>query len=214
MTDPYACPVCGRVWVDGRGHVLADDELPGSALSVLAAWVRLAEAELLDDYTPGRGYSEPTPVAEVPTVSSECAWLLRHVVWILDQQWVVELADDVHRLTEDCRRILRMRPEYRPTCQRTGCGGNLVDEGSGLWRCDNCNHTAGDRSRLGLREVVVAQEPMTVAELVRAFRLSTKTIESWVARGRLQPVEGGVTPRRFHPIDVLRLADAGGVGTG
>lgn len=197
----------GIVWVDGHGRVDADDSLPGSALSVLASWTRLAEAELLDA-DPGAW----TPLADKPTVASECAWLLRHIVWLLEQQWADELADDVHRLLGESRHVLRVRPDYRPRCQREGCGGTLRDEGA-LWRCDLCDHTADDRGGLGLRQIVARQDPMTVAELVKAFRFNPKTVESWVGRGQLVPVDGS-TPRRFHPLDALRLGDAGGAHVG
>ena len=111
-----------------------------------------------------------------------------------------------------CRAILRERPAYRPHCLREGCGGRLRDEGA-VWRCDTCQQSAGD-GRLALRQVVARQEPMTVGELVRAFGLSTKTVESWALRGRIEPVDPDARPRRFHPLDVLRLADAGGAASG
>ena len=191
----------GIVWVDGHGRVDADTSLPGSALSVLAAWTRLAEAELLD--------ADPetwTPLTDKPTVASECAWLLRHIVWILDQPWIGELADDVRRLTADARAILRIRPTYRPRCPT----GVLADAGNGYWSCTECGQTHRD-DRMSLRQAVALQQPMTVGELAKAFGWPTKTVESWVQRDRLQPVGPDAKPRRSHVRDALRLADAGGV---
>lgn len=167
----------------------------------LESWCWLAHDEMLDDG------QRPASVNQ-PSVSAACGWLLRHIVWILDQQWVDELAIDVALMVRECRAILRERPAYRPHCRREGCGGRLRDEGA-VWRCDTCQQSAGD-GRLALRQVVARQEPMTVRELVRAFGLSTKTVESWVSRGRLQPVEVHGGARRYHVLDALRLADAGG----
>ena len=202
----------GLVWVDHRGHVHADDEMPGSLVSVLASWTRLAEAELLEAHEMAVDWrhAAPTPLADQPTVASECAWLARHLVWIVQQQWVVELADDVRRLVRDCRGVLRERPEYRPACP--GCHATLVEEAS-FWHCPDCGTDHRD-DRMSLRTAVALQLPMTVGELVKAFGWSTKTIESWVQRGNLQPVDDGARPRRYHVLDVLRLADAGGASVG
>ena len=167
----------------------------------LESWCWLAHDEMLDDN------QQPTTV-DHPSVSEACAWLLRHIVWILDQQWVDELAIDVALMVRECRAILRERPTYRPRCQRQGCGGRLRDEGS-VWRCNTCLQSAGD-GRLTLRQVVVQQQPMTVGELTRAFGWSSKTVESWIRRGNLQPVDNEASPRRYHVLDALRLADAGG----
>lgn len=163
----------------------------------LESWCWLAHDEMLDDN------QQPTTV-DHPSVSEACAWLLRHIVWILDQQWVDELAIDVALMVRECRAILRERPTYRPRCQRQGCGGRLRDEGS-VWRCDTCLQAAGD-GRLTLRQVVAQQEPMTVSQLVRAFGLSRDAVNGWVRRGRLEPVDDA-RPARYDVLDALRLAD-------
>ena len=198
----------GLVWVDHRGHIHADDEMPGSLVSVLASWTRLAEAELLEAHQVAVDWrhAAPTPLADQPTVASECAWLARHLVWIVQQQWVVELADDVRRLVRDCRGVLRERPEYRPACP--GCHATLVEEAS-FWHCPDCGTDHRD-DRMSLRQVIAKQQPMTVGELTRAFGWSSKTVESWIRRGNLQPVDDEARPRRYHVLDALRLADAGG----
>ena len=171
----------------------------------LESWCWLAHDEMLDDG------QRPASVNQ-PSVSAACSWLLRHIVWILDQQWVDELALDVALMVRECRAILRERPAYRPHCQREGCGGRLHEDGA-TWRCDACQQAAGDE-RLTLRQVVAKQEPMTVGELVRAFGWSTKTVESWIQREHLRPVAVDVRPRRYHVLDALRLADAGGASSG
>ena len=171
----------------------------------LEAWCWLAHDEMLDDH------EQPASV-DHPSVSEACAWLLRHLVWILDQQWVDELALDVALMVRECRAILRERPAYRPRCQREGCGGRLHEDGA-TWRCDTCQHAAGDE-RLTLRQVVAQQRPMTVGELVRAFGWSTKTVESWIQRENLRPIDVDARPRRYHVLDALRLADAGGASSG
>lgn len=163
----------------------------------LESWCWLAHDEMLDD-------GQQPPSVDQPSVSAACSWLLRHIVWILDQQWVDELALDVALMVRECRAILRERPTYRPRCQRPGCGGRLRDEGA-VWRCDTCLQSAGD-GRLTLRQVVAQQEPMTVGQLVRAFGLSRDAVNGWVRRGHLEPVDD-VRPARYDVLDALRLAD-------
>lgn len=175
----------------------------------IRSWVLLAEGEMLDE-----GVAH-TDIPAAQRIGDDCAWLARHIVWILEQQWVLELADAVRRMVRDCEQYLHIRPEYRPRCPQ-GCGGRLRDEGSGLWRCGTCERTAGDRSRLGLRQLVVAEEPMTAEEIGRAWDISASTIREWRERGWIEPTEDGPRPR-YHPIDVLRLAverglDGDGVG--
>lgn len=171
----------------------------------LEAWVWLAHDEMIDD----RQTPASTPAANL-TTSESCAWLLRHIVWCLDQQWIAELALDVSMMIRECKAILRERPEYKPRCPRQGCGGHLVDEGSGLWRCPFCEHTAGDGGRLGLREAIAQQKPMTATAISKAFGISADTIYTWRHRGHLTPAHDGPQPT-YHVLDVLRLADDRGV---
>lgn len=168
----------------------------------IRAWLLLAEGEMFDDGV------QPAPIPQEQQLADDCAWLARHIVWITEQQWAHEFADVVRRAVRDCEAHLHIRPTYRPHCQRQGCGGRLRDEGA-VWRCDTCLQDVGD-GRLTLRQVVAQQEPMTVGELVRAFGWCAKTVESWVRRGQLAPVDPDTKPRRFHVMDAVRLADANG----
>ena len=204
---PTAAPVAAAerarteiAWVGGDGRARPDMGLAAGILTTLEGWTRLAEGEMLD-----AGRIEPGTLADHPTVDSECAWLLRRILWVLEQQWVVELADDVHRMVRGCRGILHERPEYKPSCPN--CHGLLVEEAS-FWHCPDCGTDHRD-DRMSLRTAVALQLPMTVGELVKAFGWSRDTINSWVTRGRLEPANEE-RPARYHVLDALRLADAGG----
>ena len=85
-------------WVGADGRARPDAGLSAGILTTLESWTRMAEAEMLD-----AGQIEPDTLAATPTVHSECPWLLRRIVWILDQPWVDELADDVARLVAGLR---------------------------------------------------------------------------------------------------------------
>ena len=197
-------------WVGADGRARPDAGLSAGILTTLESWTRMAEAEMLD-----AGQIEPDTLAATPTVDSECAWLLRRIVWLLEQPWVGELADDVARLVAGCRAVLRERPTYRPRCPRCPTGV-LADAGNGYWSCTECGQTHRD-SRMGLREIVARQEPMTAAQLSAAFAIPAGTVKAWQGRGQLTPAldDDGQPLRRgrdllFHLTDALRLRDRRG----
>lgn len=187
----------GPVWFDSRGRPHADTGLTGGILSTLADWTRLAEGELLD-----AGQIEPGTLADQPTVDSECAWLLRHVVWITEQQWCTELADDVRQMVADCRQVLRIRPEYQPRCLSEGCRAEL-EQHVGWWECPACKRDYRDE-----RMVLALQQPMTAEQIAKSgiADVTASTIRTWRDRGHLAPAVDGPLPR-YHVLDVLRLAD-------
>lgn len=83
-------------------------------LPTLGSWVSLASGEMHDA---GEWHTPPAdPDLAVwvvaadgtthlskpgPTVASEAGWLHRHLEWILGQQWVIELADEVRQIVLD-----------------------------------------------------------------------------------------------------------------
>lgn len=170
----------------------------------IRSWVILAEGEMLDED------QQPRPIPEQQMIADDCAWLARHIVWITEQQWVREFAYVVRRAVQECEQHLRIRPTYRPRCPK--CRELVVEVGT-AWECRACGRLERDE-RLTLRQVIARQQPMTVGELVRAFGWSTKTVESWIQRGHLQPADTDAKPRRYHVLDALRLADAGGAASG
>lgn len=62
----------------------------------LELWIRMAEADMLDE-----GVEHTDPVIEGSSVTTAAGWLRRHLDWILGQQWVIELADEVRRIVLD-----------------------------------------------------------------------------------------------------------------
>lgn len=175
-------------------------------VTVLHSWVRLAHGEMLDD---GQVITEP---AELPTVASETGWLLRHIVWILAQQWVDELASDVARLLKECRRVLRIRPVFRPPCLR--CGARLVEH-VGYFACEACGQDY--REAAALRDSVARAHPLTPPQIERGFGIAGATVRKWQERGLIEPAcdDDGEPLKsgksyRYHVADVLRLHDANG----
>ena len=181
-----------------------DEDLRRGVLPQLESWVRMAESEMLDEG------EEHTPLAEQPTVSSEAGWLHQHMGWMLDQQWVTELEQDVSKIWRDLRQLCRERAPYRPTCP--DCGEWLTSL-TGYWSCPGCGRDYRDD-----RMVMSCQHPMTGERIAHLFGLSYATIRSWHHRGHLEPaMDGAGKPLmdgrkpRFHVNDVLRLADSSGL---
>lgn len=169
-------------------------------LTMLESWVRLAESEMLDCD------QNPTEAPQHATISSACAWLARHIVWITEQQWVTELLADLKQADTDVRHALRERAEYRPRCPK--CGGWL-EARFGFHTCNACGHETSTRMVLAL------QHPMTADQLAEAFDVTTTAIRKWVERGHLEPAVGedgkvlkSGKAHRYHVTDVLRLIDA------
>lgn len=83
-------------------------------LPTLASWVSLTVGEMHDAEAWHTRPADPDQVVWVvttageihatkpgPTVASEAGWLRRHLDWIVEQQWVTELADEVRQIVTD-----------------------------------------------------------------------------------------------------------------
>lgn len=172
-------------------------------LPAIADWVRLADAEMLD-----AGY-EHTPPVDNPTIVSETGWLTRHLDWMIEQQWVTELADEVGKIHARLLGVLdEGRPEYRPRCK---CGARMHDEGS-HFTCSACGADVREQA-MDHRTALAKDRPMTAYDFA-PFGILPERIRKWVERGLLAPaldehsqqIMRG-TRLTYWPMDVLRLAD-------
>lgn len=180
----------------------ADPDRRG-ALPALADWVRLAEAEMLDADQPHN------PPAAEPTITTETGWLIGHLDWIIEQQWVTELAAEVRKLHHRLQAVVSEgRPEYRPRCK---CGSRMRDEGS-HFTCADCGADVR-YDAMDHRTALAKDEPMTAYDFL-AFGITPERIRKWAERGLLTPAEDQQGKQIIHgkrhtywPMDVLRLAD-------
>lgn len=179
---------------------LTETTRPTGILTTLESWTRTIEAQMLD-----AGQIEPDTLAQTPTITSECTWLLHQIAWITKQEWAANFAADIHRITHQCKQILHIRAEYRPKCQRDGCTG-LLTEHTGWWTCPQCGQDYRDH-----RMILALQQPMTAEQIARTGLIEVKaaTIRKWRERGHLTPIEDGPRPK-YSIIDVLQLADLAG----
>lgn len=99
-------------------------------LPTLASWVSLAAGEMHDAGAWHTTPADPDQIVWVvtpdgdthatkpgPTVTTEAGWLRRHLDWIAGQQWVTELAGEVHDIVTglDALGISLAGPDHRAT---------------------------------------------------------------------------------------------------
>jgi hypothetical protein len=129
----------GRIW---NGLAPATDRR--GVIGVLQPWVDITRE--------GRTLTSITTI----TVVSACQLLGRHLLWIAEQDWAVELYDDIkklHRSLADAVGDYRQKPVGHCTLVPDGtdkpCGGALFPNKAGGVTCSTCRETWGqDRLRL------------------------------------------------------------------
>ena len=93
-------------------------------LPTLSSWVSLAVGEMHDcdcAHTP-----PVDPAERQPTITTESGWILQHLDWIVGQQWVVELAQDVRGIVADLEQLVG--PEGLAPDERTAmCALDLAE---------------------------------------------------------------------------------------
>jgi hypothetical protein len=155
------------------------DRLAGArrqgVLPTLASWVRLVDSELWDS---GREHAAP---ADSPTIESECAFILGHVAWILEQQWADEITDDVTKMLRDCQLITGTGTELiKLTCTKLGCGWPVHEQDGGAWyKCTGCGNAWG---RLELHKMAERKQPKPLAECAKLAGVSEKTLQRYKAQ--------------------------------
>lgn len=88
-------------------------------LPTVEAWVRIADNEMTDldiEHRPPEdpdrrvwvGHRVEAPQAARPGVSvaGEASWLVRHLDWIVGQQWIIELAGELRQIVNDLEHLV------------------------------------------------------------------------------------------------------------
>jgi excisionase family DNA binding protein len=166
------------------------------------AWINAAVADAREeihnecvrfarDVSEGSGDDLPD-VDEVPVIA---AWLFRHLDWLCDQLDVDETFGYLNGLTWNCKRVAY--PSGIRKAEVGPCGGDCPGT---LWlrgesdenrtmNCDDCKRTVEprywrrERKRI---DGVDANPWLTLTEAAVQYGCTTRTVERWVAKGRLK----------------------------
>jgi hypothetical protein len=80
-------------------------------VNTLASWSRLVCSEMSDE-------DIESDLADEPTISSECGYLLKHLAWIAEHQWYDdEMHPDVKTIWSDVRRAIGVRDWITLKCR-------------------------------------------------------------------------------------------------
>lgn len=151
-------------------------------LPTLAQWTRLVDSELWD------ASIEHPPLADDPTIVTECGFLLAHLAWCAEQQWFNELADDVRKIRGDLRQATRSRDveDLKLTCIKPGCGWDVREAPGGKWfECTGCKSKWG---RLEMHNMAERKRPRPLKELAHFINEPHRTLRHLVAQGKLKHV--------------------------
>jgi hypothetical protein len=179
---PDADPVRGDYDLDRRAGGRRQGVLP-----TLAAWTRLVDGELWDEAR------EHDPLAETPTVASECGFLLTHLEWIVEQQWANEIADDVRRIRLDLMHAVGERDAEKFSCET--CGWEMEPQGDydqelkryPWYRCTGCHATLTTAAEVD-RLSADAADYVTLKYAAKQLGKDWATLRSWKKQGWIKPV--------------------------
>ena len=154
----------------------------------LAQWTRLADEEMHDE-----GYPDAIPLADQPTVVSECGWLRLHLDWITGRDWWPGFARDLAAMDREVQAALGIRPDYQP---RHTCGWRLVPRDSGTWyACTGCDAVVDHWAELK-RLTEVQDVPLT--ELAGLIDVPLKTLQRWATDRWIVPLDDRKRGRLFN----------------
>lgn len=169
------------------------NECARMAREVAEGQVEEAKARLTEDGPP---IDEAAYFPVSDKVAALSRWLLRRLDWICDQLDVDETFGNLQRLSASCRRLAYptgIRKAAVGPCGQGECPGTLwlrgqTDENRTM-SCDDCKRVVEprywrrERKRL---DGVDVNPWLTLTEAAVQYGCTTRTVERWVAKGRLK----------------------------
>jgi hypothetical protein len=156
-------------------------------LPTLESWTRIMAED--------SGYD--IELTDSPTITSEARVILDNWVWVTDQEWAGELADDVLGITGQIRHALgqiKLRL-LCPTCRNPA-------HTEGHWLVCTEGHQTSVRN---LTQQQRRRPAMTTKEIAAEFDITENTLWQWNKNGRLAPINPGKKPSLWMPWDVFRI---------
>lgn len=198
-------------WAADRSPLLDPDRK--GVLPYLDDWCQdLATTALDGDVVYGVAPHEVDPVPDVPTVSSVCDWLTRHLDWAATLPQWPELADGVSaihgRLRAATRHVRDVEDKPVP-CSR--CGAGVLERDDGIthgWTCRDCGHRVTVQAvTLHQAAQIVCDPPHKRGEKPKPgeVRITKHHIYDLANRpGILKPILGDTGKQRLYDLGDIR----------
>lgn len=192
------------LWAPTDQHI-EDGDPTGSLLLELLTAVRVVVEEFADDRPQ---WADPLPDWPDHTWTAVCAWLrLCAPLWSSDaftEEWV---GDAVRKAHTGLRQLTRAPREARLRCSVPGCIDRAHMQPGDQWLLCEAGHQIDIEAE---RWTFLENQDWTLAETRDACRtwlgvsVSMHTLNSWVRRGKLRPVDDS-SPRRYRFREVRDL---------
>jgi hypothetical protein len=161
----------------------------------LAAWARLVCSEMAEE-------DIDSDLADEPTISSECGYLLKHLDWIATHIWYDdEMHPDVKQMWTDVRRVCGVRDPMGYECPTCGWLVQPRYEGT-VYTCSGCERNWTMANEI---DALVADQTsvMSLPDCARWIGKPVQNLNHWKAKGYIYPV--GFDRKRKRDLFDVRL---------
>jgi len=125
--------------------------------------------------------------------------------WLITQQWVTELAQDMHALRTEIEQALGITPIFKPRCRNLWCGTLLEPMDNDSWyECPGCKRKytiAEDLKALGGAQYLRGEE---VAQLLD---IAWSTVRRFKAEGWIRPIACTASGVALFDLDQVRTVN-------
>jgi len=178
---------------DPRGHDVLDRY---GVVPRIGLWLRMAIEEMTD-----AGETVP-PIDGWMNLDTLCRSLGQVTSWIITQQWVTELADDLHALRAEIEQALGIAKEFKPRCRNLWCGTLLEPMDNGSWyECPGCKRkyvVAADLKALG------GAQYMTSADVAQLLDVAYTTVRYWKTERFIRPMAWTAQGVELYDLDQVK----------
>jgi len=181
-----------RTETDPRGRDVLDRY---GVIPRVGLWVRLVG----DEADEAGEHPFDMDDADWTNLEALCKALKAATSWLIMQQWVTELAQDMAALRAEMRSTLGIRPEFIPKCRY--CRNKTEPQDGGTWfRCPACG---ADFTWQGEVQALIAVQDMTGKQCAEHLGLAWPRIRKWDSLGLLKSVGQDARGRKLYSLDAV-----------
>jgi len=183
---------------DPRGKNTATDILDRyGVIPRVGLWVRMIVEEMTD------AGEHPPLIDGWLTLAELCQAIKLATPWLIGQQWVTELAQDMHALRAEIEAALGISQEFHPKCRNLWCGALLEPMDNDSWyECPGCKRKytiAADLKALGGAQYLRGEE---VAQLLD---VPWSTLRYWKQEKWIHPIAFTSEGIALFDLDQVRI---------